>query len=600
MRTLKRWALHGAMMGGLLAGCSEQTAELPTDDLQAETAAALGTADPAELDAARFLTQATFGPTMDEIHRVVTLGKEAWLQDQFTRASPSAYQFVIEDPALLPVVVPSQDTTSERFETAFFSNAMSDRAQLRQRVAFALSEIFVVSLNGGANFGRRPAGMATYHDMLNRRAFGTYRELLESVSRSPMMGLYLSSLKNEKARVIKTPGQPDLLILPDENYAREVMQLFSIGLYELRPNGTPRTLPDGGFVETYTQDDISGLARVFTGWGWACSTDAGVDLDLCFKGNRDHVAVDRDVRAMQANRNYHSPEEKRFLGTVIDAGTGPGNSLEQALDTLAAHHNVAPFISKQLIQRLVTSNPSPPYVARVATAFSSGTFTSNGTTFGTGAQGDLQATVAAILLDPEARSVNTGSRLREPILSVIALMRAFHAAPTHGPLDEYPVAPLSSPTKLGQYPYSSPSVFNFFRPGYTPPLTEIEAAGQVAPEFQIATEVTVAAWSNFAQNAMTGGVPGRVIKDAQGNRQANPIKLDFTAEQALADDADALVSRVATLLTGPRMKNATYQQIRNAVAEIPIAGQRNPDQQRLNRVRLAVYLTLISADFLIQ
>ena len=558
----------------------------PVDSTSQREAAVVDEA--AQLDASRFLMQATFGPKLTDINRVVSMGREAWLADQFQQTAASHLAYVVADPEARPTWNPPRGVGADRFETSFFTQAMSNRAQLRQRVAFALSEIFVVSFNG-AGLSRRVAGIASYHDMLGKRAFGTYRELLEAVTRHPMMGIYLSSLKNEKA---------DGLRLPDENYAREVMQLFSIGLYELNPNGTPRRTADGQLRETYTQDDIANLARVFTGWSWACAP--GANPDTCFRGANSATLEDRDTRPMQANPTFHSLEPKRFLDASIDAGVGPGRSLELALDALANHRNVGPFFGRQLIQRLVTSNPTPGYVKRVADAFDAGTFVSNGVTFGTGVRGDLQATIAAVLLDSEARTTGSTNRLREPVLTLTAFMRAFDAQVTD-PLEPtaYRVAKLDDPTSLSQFPYFSPSVFNFFRPGYTPPLTEIADAGQVAPEFQIATEVSIAGYANLMRTVLTRGVPTRKTVFPDGDAGTFYVQGDFTDEAALAHDPDALVSRVKLLLTGPRMRQATFDAIKNAVLAVPIRPGRELED-RTNRARLAAYLTLISPDFLIQ
>jgi uncharacterized protein (DUF1800 family) len=545
----------------------------------------------------RFLGQATFGPTYSDIGALRSLGSyEAWLQKQFGQNAPSNLTYVAQ---LAPPTWSYTKSTGGLFTTSFYTNAMSNVAQLRQRVAFALSEIFVISFQNAA-LGQRTAGIAAYHDLLAQNAFGTYRQLLEAVSTHPMMGLYLSSLRNQKADAAR-------MVMPDENYGREVMQLFSIGLYELNLDGTLKRNAQGKPIETYTQTDVSNLARVFTGWSWAC-TQPNASPAACFSGNKANTVENRDVLPMEPNQTYHSPEEINFLGLRIEAKAEIKDTLERALDHLAGHTNVGPFFGKQLIQRLVTSNPSAAYVQHVASAFNAGLFTSaNNIKFGTGQRGDLQATIAAVLLDPEARNVSATSRLREPILRLTAVMRAFQAAPDAAQGDAlYRISEFTAATSLDQSPYRSPSVFNFFRPGYTPPLTEIATNGWVAPEFQIADEVSVAGYANFMQSLLTSGVPAQRIDtngDGTVDTAFNP-KLNFAPLVALADNPANLVNRVRLLLTADRMSTVTKDTIVAAVNKVPLPASGSPaatlDAARLNRARLAIFLTLISPDFLIQ
>jgi len=397
-----------------------------------------------------------------------------------------------------------------------------------------------------------------------------------------MMGLYLSHLRNRK-------GDPARNRVPDQNYAREVMQLFSIGLYELNPDGTPK-LVGGQPVETYDSNDIVGLSRVFTGFSWA-----GPDKsDTRFNGG-GMQDPDREVLFMQSYPSFHSISEKRFLTAVIPAGANadPDGDLRIALDEIASHPNVGPFISRQLIQRLVTSNPTPAYVARVAQAFGAGRFTSGLWSTGSGQRGDLRAAVAAILLDPEARTAArladpAFGKVREPILRAAHWMRAFNARSASGNFllgvtDD-------ATTSLGQSAMRSPTVFNFYRPGYVPPNTSIATAGLVAPELQIVNEVSVVGYSNFMRSAVQNGL---------GSGSPRDIQPDYAAELALADNADVLIDRVSLLLTAGSMSAATRTTVRGAVNSIAMPAT-NQATARQNRVQLAVFFTLSSPDYLVQ
>ena len=526
-------------------------------------------------DTSRFLHQATFGATSAEISRVQSIGYGAWLDEQFGRPAGGNHQASID--ALLAAGTTLSDS---HVMSTFWKQAATGSDQLRQRVAFALSQIFVISLVDGA-VQRYRRGAAAYLDMLGREAFGNYRTLLEAVARHPMMGRYLSHLGNRKE-------DPARNRVPDQNFAREVMQLMSIGLYELNADGSLR-LVNGQPVETYRPDDIVGLSRVFTGFSWA-----GPDtLDGRFFGNSTPTPdPNRDVLPMQAYPQYHSISEKAFLGTTIPAGSTDGNAdLAVALDRLAAHPNVGPFLGRQLIQRLVTSNPSAAYVSRVSTAFATGRYTSGTWTIGSGVRGDLKATIAAVLLDRDARATpsltnpNVG-RVREPVLRLANWMRAFRATSASGsflmPTTDDPA------TSLGQSPLRSPSVFNFYRPGYVPPNTAIATAGLVAPEMQIVNETSVIGYSNYLRNAVQNGIGT--------NRDVQP---NYDTEMSLAHRPDQLVAHLDVLLTFGTMSSATKTLIRDAVATIALPST-NQTTARRNRAMLAVLCVLSSPDYLVQ
>lgn len=405
-------------------------------------------------EAARLLQQASFGPTAADITQASNISAEQWIAQQL--ALPvTTHADKLQNP-------PGQDRPApiSRLE-AWWRIALTAPDQLRQRLAFAWSEIMVVS-DQGNGLNNQPVGLANYYDLLLRYGSGTnssYRQLLEQVTLSPVMGVYLSHLGNEKPDVTRN-------IRPDENYAREVMQLFTIGLVQLEPDGKPRLDSHGQTIPSYDQSIIEGFAHVFTGW-----TSAGT------------VRFDRPrpdyINPMIAFADFHATGEKKLLNnTVLPAGQSAQQDLTQALDNLAGHANVGPFISKQLIQRLVTSNPTPAYVGRVSAVFADN---------GQGQRGDLTAVVTAILLDEEARSADSlqnssFGKLREPLLKTSHLWRLLQSAAPSGRVFTFNLA-----DSHAQAPLQSPSVFNFFRPDYAP-TTELQQLALVAPEQQIVTD----------------------------------------------------------------------------------------------------------------
>ncbi|HEY5801543.1 MAG TPA: DUF1800 domain-containing protein [Burkholderiaceae bacterium] len=516
--------------------------------------------------AARFLAQATFGATAAEINAVNLNGYNGWLGDQFGKAPTARVAYMNEIKATLA----SGATLSQNnFFEAFWKQSVSSDDQLRQRVAFALSQIFVVSLTDGT-VGDYPRGVASYYDMLGANAFGNFRTLLEQVTLHPMMGIYLTSLRNEKESGTR---------VPDQNYAREVMQLFTIGIYDLNADGTLK-LVNGKPVESYNNDDIVGMSRVMTGWSWA-----GPDKsNNRFAGG--NAFVDRDITPMQQYPNYHSTLEKKFLGVSISGATTGEADLKAALDRLFTHPNTAPFFSRQLIQRLVTSNPSPAYVGRVAAVFADN---------GMGTRGDMKAVIRAILLDPEARNdtvASTAMRLREPVLRYGNWMRTFNAKSTSG---RFLIANTDDPlSSLGQTPMRSPSVFNFYRPGYVPSNTGIAQAGLVAPEFQITAETSVVGYLNTMRDVILNGTGS--------SRDVLP---DYTAELALAGTPAALVDRVNLLLMANRMSATLRNKIVTAVGSITVPAATATNAAAVaaankNRVALAIFLAMASPEYLVQ
>jgi uncharacterized protein (DUF1800 family) len=526
--------------------------------------------------AARFLTQATFGPTDADVDRVMAIGYSAWIDEQLARPSVSHRVTWQAADAAIKATNPTGSAGQDQVLESFWRQALTGEDQLRQRFVYALSQIFVISMQD-SSVADNPRAVAAWLDMLAERSQGNYRDLLEAVSRHPLMGMYLSHMRNQKA-------DPRTGRVPDENYAREVMQLFSIGLVELNQDGSPRA-SGGKPMETYGQADIAGLAKVFTGWSWDCPEwpDNSCFFGGSANGNSD---PDRSFKNMVGYPQYHAREEKTFLGTTIPAQTtaDPQASLNTALTVLAAHPNVGPFIGRQLIQRLVTSNPSPQYVSAVSAAFKS-------------SGGDMKAMLKAVLMHPEARRMSaTDGKLREPVLKLSAFLRAFGFTSDTG---NFRVGNTDNAgTALGQTPMRSPSVFNFYRPGYVPPGTEAGASALAVPELQIAHETTAAGYVNFMRDNIASGV-------GQGNGTVNGVVLnrrdlqaDFSAEIALADQPAALVELVNAELIA---------EIQGAIEKIaiPVLNTTGSNQAQVNsakraRVNATIFLAVISPEYQVQ
>ena len=586
MKKTKNGTVASLVLLAVLAGCGGGSGSGSSDGGDGSTPAQ-AEKPASRAEAARFLTQATFGPTDAAIDRVMAIGYSAWIDEQFAKPASTNRPLWEAADAAVKASNPNSSVYQDGTINAFWRNAISADDQLRQRVAYSLSQIFVISMQDGT-VGDNPRAAAAYLDMLGDTGLGNYRALLEAVSKHPMMAIYLTSLRNQKADA-KT-GR-----VPDENYAREVMQLMSIGLHQLNADGTEQ-LSNGQPIDTYGQADISGMAKVFTGWSWNCPEwpDNSCFFNGSANGNSD---PDRSFKTLLGYPQYHSIEAKTFLGVTIAAQTkaDPDASLKTALDTLYNHGNVGPFIGKQLIQRLVTSNPSPQYVAAVASAFNSA-----------GARGDMKAVVKAVLMNPEARSVSsTSGKLREPVLKLSAYLRAFPFTSDSG---DYKVGNTDNPgTALGQTPMRSPSVFNFYRPGYVPPGTEAAKAGLAVPEMQLAQETTAAGYVNFMRDNINSGVGAYngTINGVTFNRR--DLQPDFTAELLLADNSSGLVDRLNDRLMYGTMPADLKTQITGAVDKIVIpalnaqkTNQAQIDTAKLNRVKSAIFLTVVSPEFQVQ
>ncbi|MFM7532030.1 MAG: DUF1800 family protein [Rubrivivax sp.] len=531
-------------------------------------------AKPTAAEAARFLTQATFGPSSADIAALQAGGYTAWIDAQLAMPLPAkTHQQHLENR-----LSELNTVSASQFYESWWRQVVTEPDQLRQRVAFALSQIFVISL---ADSNVEVRGAASYYDMLQRNALGNFRTLLQDVTLHPMMGIYLTSLGNQKEAA-------DGSRTPDENYAREVMQLMTIGLHKLNADGTDVLDASGAPMNAYDAADIRGLAKVFTGMSWYSPSPTATT----FAGGNAHS--DRTVRPMIFYPAFHSVSEKSFLGTTLAASTtvDATGDLKAALDTLFRHPNVGPFIATRLIQQLVTSNPDPAYVARVA-----GVFNDNGS----GTRGDMGAVVRAILTDPQARDLTLAStaefgKLREPVIRLTNWARAFGATSQGG---NWLITSTAANTSLSQAPLTSPSVFNFWRPGYAPPVTSVLGQSQMrAPEFQVVDEVTAAAYVNAMQTWVDAGVgstpPGGAGRD---------VRSAYAAELAVADSAESLVARMNSLLFYGRLGGGLQAQLVAAVNAIavPAAGTAAQiDAARLNRVKTAVFLSLVSPEYLVQ
>lgn len=505
--------------------------------------------------ASRFATQATFGMPFEDLEPLARRGVDGWLDDQF--ALPMGdHQSIVED------FVARRDAGEfEAFEEdiefliffrrlAWWHRTVTSDDVLRQRIAFALSEIFVVSDNVDALIVD-PYALSNYYDTLLGYAFGNYRDLLRAVTLHPAMGVFLSHVNNRKA-------SPAANTFPDENYAREVMQLLSIGLFELNLDGTPIVDGSGQPVPTYSNTEIREFAKIFTGLSYGGPNSFFGNPQPWFQAPM--VMFDAE----------HEPAEKRLLnGLVVAADQGGDQDIEAAMDNLFNHPNVGPFIGKQLVQRLVTSNPSGAYVERVARAF-------NGDT--TGVRGDMRAVIRAILTDQEARDPASDSfgKLREPVVRYAAILRQFGATSPDGFIANTGFF-LQAVSR--QHPLSAPSVFNFFLPSHTPP-GEIAAANLVAPEFQITTSSTIVALTNFIDAVVSADF----VTDAP--KPFATVTLNFDSYLDIADDVDALVERLDIVLTGGTLDAASRVAITGVLGEL--------DDMNF-RVRTALYMFLISA-----
>ncbi len=536
--------------------------------------------------AARALMQAQFSASMNEIAEVRRIGFTAWLDTQLSAPhsisgvawlDERGYDSTARSKQFYIIDTPAQWMLWNKLWTA--------PDTVRMRVALALSEFFVISSTGFN--GLYPSySVASFWDTLVRNAFGNFRNLLEEVSMTSAMGQFLSIIGSRRA---DGSGRQ-----PDENYAREVMQLFSIGLYELNIDGTPKLDANGAPRETYSNEDVSELAKVFTGYTFAEPTAPTIITDDPTRPRVTHKS--HVVNPMRLVTAIHSYEQVSFLGQVIPIGADANAALKQAIGILFMHPNVGPFFGRQMIQRLVTSNPSPAYVARVAQTFNNN---------GQGVRGDLKAVFRAILLDVEARAPATTEearmgRLSEPMLRVMQFGRTFVRP---GTLDRWKGFP---DTYGQQLPLRGPSVFNFFRPGYVPPGTVLAARGQVAPEFQIVGETTVATYLNYLQNLARSGFPVNNSDDLYstetGRFTGTPTSLvvpEYDNELPLVTNAALLVRHLNLVLCAGRLSVELQRIIIGALNATAISAD-STLAVKLNRISAAVLMVMASPEYLVQ
>lgn len=528
------------------------------------------------MEASRFLSQASLGADLEMIQYVADIGIESWINEQM-QIPPGSMLETLKD--VYAEVIEwyflnggNPDEVSTRpywthFNYTWWENHMNATDLLRQRVAFALSEIFVISFE--SELGDQGYGLADYYDVLLKNSFGNFEDLLLDVSLHPCMGYYLSHLNNPREIAEEN-------IHPDDNYAREIMQLFSIGLYELNPDGSRKTDSIGNWIPTYGQEDITEMAKVFTGLGVAdVITNEWVDEP--YFGLNIYVAD--MTKPMIMWEEWHQAGVKKMPdGYEIPAGQTGMQDIESAIHRLFLHPNVGPFIGKQLIQRLVTSNPSPGYISRVSAVFEDN---------GNGIRGDMSALIKAILMDPEARTCEaleneTFGRLREPFTRYTHFTKAIPMEQYYG---RYWNVAYGFYLSTNQIPLASRTVFNFFLPEYQP-IGDIADNDLVGPEFQIHNSRTSVEYINRVND---WSVWGYIMDDWEAE---NPhVTYDLDALRPLARDPEVLVNRLDMLFTNGSLSERTRTIIKEAIT--PLVS----NDFREDRIRLAMYLLLISPDY---
>jgi uncharacterized protein (DUF1800 family) len=522
-----------------------------------------------DTEAARFLLQAQFSAPDADVTSLKTSGYNAWLTANYSAPLGQAGCDWLDAQGHNSVTAEARYFWPQFGDHMIWNQLLAGPDQMRKRIGLALSEFFVVSLSPIDGF-YPPYVIGAYWDLLCANAYGNFRTLLEKLTLNAGMGFFLNTKGNLKE---DANGRQ-----PDENYAREVMQLFTIGLYELNPDGTDRLDANNKPIETYGQSDITNLARVFTGYDWDYLANGGYFTNVAW--------VDYDIPSthfaknpMWFNAANHSNLEVKFLGLTIPAGTAGPEALRMALDHLFNHANVGPFFARQMIQRLVTSNPSPEYVGRVAAKFANN---------GSGVRGDLKAVWTAILTDTEARTMPTaantlGGKLREPVVRWVQMLRTVGITSSDGKYVIYDTS--AADQALGQSPLRSPSVFNFFRPGYVPPSTEIATAGKQAPEFQLLNETTTAGYINWMQ--WTTRYP---YSDMGPN---------YTALLPIAQDLDAVLAWLNLRLTANQLSNESLTVIRNLMNIFGITAA-STQEQKLNMLATTCFMIVVCPEYLVQ
>ena len=519
-------------------------------------------------DASRFLTQAALGYDYEMIQMAAAMGYEGWIDEQLSlprnsilNVQEQIYVATDYNPDILGgfAVMPA----------AWWNLTLKYPDVLRQRMAYNMSQIFVVSAFGSDLFEDRAELSTNYYDLLNQNSFGNYKSLLEGISRNPSMGLYLSHFGNPKS-------DPANNIHPDENYAREVMQLFSIGLYELNNDGTRKLDQNDNFIPTYNNDDIKEFAKIFTGF----SNGAPNGEFGSFDGSTISATL-----PMRMYDDWHEPGEKHLLnGLTVPSGQSGLEDFDMAMDNLFNHPNVGPFISKAFIQFFVTANPSPEYVDRVATIFNDN---------GQGVRGDMGAMLKAILLDDEARTCDpenqpTLGKLKEPIVRYTNFMKAFNPMPEND-VNLFGTTMYGFYEQTGQAPMYSPSVFNFYSPEFQP-NGQIADADLVGPVFQIHNSTTSIGYIN--EMTLWTFLDYYFSDYDFFEDEFDPtVIMDYDTELDLASNPAALVDHLNILLAAGRLSESSQTIIENAIAQMP------GNELRLD---MAIYLILLSPEFAVQ
>lgn len=521
-------------------------------------------------DASRFLAQASLGYDYEIIQSVASMGYEAWIEEQFGLPRTKSEDIVKGFNSFLGAEA-EELAGMTGFRAAWWNLVLKNPDLLRQRVTYALSQIFVISSFGSDLFEDVGQLSTVYYDLLSQHAFGNYRDMLGAISRNPSMGLYLSHMNNPKS-------DPANNIHPDENYAREVMQLFSIGLYELNNDGSRKLDANGKYIPTYDNNDIREFAKIFTGFG-----DGRPNGSFGFFDDEEREIARLPMRMYD---EHHEPGPKYLLnGKVVPAGQTGLKDFNDAIDNLFNHPNVGPFIGKALIQFLITSNPSPAYINRVAAAFNNN---------GQGQRGDFKAVIKAILLDPEARNCSplnnpTSGKLREPMVRYTGHLKAFNVT-TNAPLFIDFMEKWYNNT--GQIPLYASSVFNFYQPAFQPngPVAD---QNLVAPVFQIHNSSTSVGFVNevddwLFSNQFFDSFDEEEEEDEEQINQNQSLTLDYSDELALVNNPTALVDRLDILLACGQLTENTKSIIVDAVT------QTSGDENKLD---MAIYLITISPEY---
>ncbi len=553
----------------------------PGFEMQGSGGAARNSVLTAEQEASRFLSQATLGADLALIQQVAAMGIEPWIDAQFSLPQSQLLDYLYAE-LYDENEIGNSSPWRDLFRYALWQTTLYGDDLLRQRVALALSEIFVISTETDAIYGVGN-GAADWYDMLLRNAFGNFRDLLQDVTLHPLMGSFLSHAGNRKTDLSQNR-------FPDENYAREIMQLFTIGLFLLNDDGSFILDGNNEPIPTYDNSHITEFAKIFTGLQYDFDGDPHVWWTHDFTSGwlNPYTAV----RPLKMWNSEHEPGPKTLLNSYVVPGGQTGmEDLNDALDHLFNHPNVGPFIGKQLIQRLVKSNPSPAYVGRVTAVFNDN---------GSGVRGDMQAVIKAILLDDEARNpayINdpTHGKLREPFFRFTQLVRAFHY---ENPQGKFWDAGWGVENDLRQYMFNAPSVFNFFSPGYSPPGA-LSANGLAGPEFQLLNSYTAISTINFWYSRLWWGyvidLPSDTTEIRGQTYDLDQPQPDLSYEVTLVGDISSLVDHLDLVLTSGTLSTEMRTIIETAVTAYEDDGASAEDV-----VRLAIFLFMSCPEYAVQ